>query len=216
MTHMQCNLRGSTRSLTASAGAVYARLWRGVNQGAPGVAVTVGKVLGSLGVGLGITGCATLPRSTHAPEHRSGPYLLTAACDVEPLFVGQSHDVAIDTISRDFQDIARLGFDSVMLRHVDPREQLKLLDAARKSGLRVAWPDRGIQHYARTGSVARGVEDPRDLLRRIPRDIIAHPALASFVVEVGESPRGVSRGETVCDALDERGLPCVVAGQSVT
>jgi hypothetical protein len=142
--------------------------------------------------------------------------MLTVACDVEPLFVGQPERVALDTINRDFQAIARLGFDGVMLRHVDRREQRKLLDTAHGCGLRVALADRGIQHFARTGSLPDGAADHRDLSRRISGEVVSHPALASFVVEVGDSPRATGRGETLCEALGEGGSPCVlVVGEDV-
>ena len=170
----------------------------------------------SLVVGLGVTGCAMLPRLTGRSDRFIMPYVLAMACDVEPLFVGQSNRVAMDAINRDFQAISRLGFDNVLLRHVDQRERLRLLDAARAVGLRVALADRGTQHYARTGSLPRGVGDHRDLTRRIPRDVVSHPALASLVVDVGESPPAAGRGETICAAIIESGSPCVlVTGESI-
>lgn len=215
MTHIQRSLPVSKRSLTASAEAVYARVRRGVNRGIPRVAVTLVAVSGALTAGPGIVGCATPSVSTHPRERRSNPYLLSAACDVEPLLVGQSHGAAIDTLKRDFQDIARLGFDSAVLRHVDERERLELLETARQAGLGVVLPDRAIQYYARTGSLPTGVGDYGELPRIIPREIIAHPALASFVVEVGESSRSAARGDKLCAALGDRGLPCVLVGGEI-
>ena len=120
-------------------------------------AIGVWLAAGLLAVG---TGCAsTQPARTDAATS----YLTAVRYDVEPAFAREGRQEALATIRRDFQKIAEIGFDGVVLRHVDDRDGRTLLNIAGASGLQAALPRRNFVHFVATGTLPKGIGDPARL-----------------------------------------------------
>lgn len=160
------------------------------------------------GLWLAAAGCAAVS----PPAAR--PYVILARYDVEPRFVNSDRVTAIESVGRDFQDIAALGFDGVVLSHVDDSERLPLLDLAHENGLTAQIPDRRFEHFVLTGALPQGCSDVRELGRTIPVQITDHSALAAIVVSSGRSPQAGERAEALVACLMDRGLSCALVTET--
>ena len=136
-------------------------------------------------------------------------HLIAVRYDVEPAFASQGHRAALEAIRRDFRRVRELGFDSVVLRHVDDRDSETLLDIAGATGLKAAVPRRNMTHFVTTGILPEGIRDSGELLGRVPREVIAHEALAALVVDPGPSQDTARRARELLTSLNRRGAVCV-------
>jgi len=66
----------------------------------------------------------------------NGPYLIAVRYDVEPRLLGLENAARVDRIQRDLQAITGMGFNTVMLRHVEEAESASLRVSAAECGLR--------------------------------------------------------------------------------
>ncbi len=161
-----------------------------------------------IGTGLALHGgCASHHR---APQQL--PYLIAVRYDVEPLFVGLGRPAGWTTIRRDFQAIARLGFDSVLLDHVEDADRMTLLDIAHDAGLIAPAPDRSVEHFVATGALPPGAVTPRELPRALPKELVGHPAFCGLQVHFGPDPAAADRAGAVVSALSGHGIGWVRRG----
>lgn len=198
--------RAANNSVSGSSGRRQATAlvaWRRTGRLIPAAATRTLLRAASAGVGLWLatTGCATVS----PPAART--YVILVRYDAEPRFVNSDRVTAVEAIGRDFRDIAALGFDGVVLSHVDNSECLPLLDLAHENGLTAQIPDRRFEHFVLTGALPQGCSGVRELGRTIPIQITDHPALGAIAVSSGRSPRGVKRAEALTGCLTDRDLP---------
>ncbi len=161
-------------------------------------------VSGGVGLWLFAAGCAAVS----APASR--PYVILARYDVEPRFVNSDRVTAVEAIGHDFRDIAALGFDGLVLYHVENSERLAMLELAHENGLTAQIPDRRFEHFVLTGALPRGCAGVRELGRSIPVQITDHPALGAIAVSSGRSPQAGERAEALSACLSQRDLPCAL------
>ncbi|UCF33041.1 MAG: hypothetical protein JSV78_11985 [Phycisphaerales bacterium] len=160
----------------------------------------------SIAVGCGGLGCAATPK----PPQQAFPVAMRF--DVEPMVVQKGKVEADTQLTRDFTDVAEMGFDHGLLRHVEDADRLRFLDLAEKVGFRIAVPDRTLRHYVLTGVYPRGCDEPEDVARLLPDALERHPAFWGVVVDVpgtGESRRRCSQLHL---ALEKRGIPLIATG----
>ncbi len=158
-----------------------------------------------LAICLGYAGYGCAP----APPRLATPYLIATRYDVEPCLVGLDRASAHREIRRGFQTLAELGFDGVILCHVEDSERLALLDLAHETGLRAGVPDRGLEYFVLTGALPPGARRPADLTQRLDKGVVRHPAYAALTIGGGRSRRAARRRGTVCELLRDRNLPCL-------
>ena len=162
----------------------------------------------AVGLAFAAGGCATMT----APSARS--YLIAVRYDVEPRFVGSERPAAISTIRRDFHAIAELGFNAVVLRHVEDADRLTMLDIARGVGLRALIPDRRFERYVSTGLLPTGCIDLSELVPALPRTLTDHSALDAFAISAGRGPNATRRAATLSTSLNMRRLRSVLLGKN--
>ncbi|UCC32160.1 MAG: hypothetical protein JSU86_07735, partial [Phycisphaerales bacterium] len=160
-----------------------------------------------LGLALAAGGCTTV---TPPP---ASPYLIAVRYDVEPRFVGSERPAAISTIRRDFHAIAELGFNGVVLRHVDDEDRLAMLDMARSTGLKAFIPDRRFERYVSTGLLPAGHADVSELVQALPHTLTDHSALDAFAVSAGRGPDATRRATTLAAGLHTQRLRCLLLGK---
>jgi hypothetical protein len=136
-------------------------------------------------------------------------YLIAVGYDVEPVFVEKGRREAVETVRRDFQDIAEVGFTGVLLRHVDDADRGAVLDIAEENGLRAAVPQRSFDHYLLTGMLPPGCGSKTDLVLAASSRIAHHPSFAAFVVNCARSRSAGRRGAGLCRLLEQHGVPGV-------
>jgi hypothetical protein len=133
--------------------------------------------------------------------------------DVEPVVVQKGMVEADAQVTRDFADVAEMGFDHGLLRHVEDADRLRFLDLAEKVGLRVAVPDRTLRHFVLTGVYPRGCDEPEDVARLLPDVLVRHPAFWGVVVDVPGSGESRRRCSQLRLALEKRGVPLITTGE---
>jgi len=149
-------------------------------------------------------GCATAPVPT------ADPYLIAVAYDVEPRFIGLEHGEAIHAIRRDFRAIAGLGFDGVVLRHVEDTDRLTLLDIAYETSLATLVPDRRFEHFVLTGTLPAACADASSLTQTLLRGIADHPARSAWVIHPGRSAAAADHAAALVASLRERRSRCTL------
>ncbi len=155
-------------------------------------------------LGLAIAGCAAAPK---AATHR---YILAVRYDVEPVLVGRDRHEALDLVRDDFNTIAKLGFTSALLWHVDPLDRGELLELAGDAGITIFMPgpDAGFVRC----EYSRGPLDPGTVIGTVvgePPRWCKHPAFAGLVSgqAFGADPAG--RPRTLSLAVDANRIPWV-------
>ncbi len=181
-------------------GVVNRRRWVGVRS-TPWL-VLVPVVAG----GLSCPGCATPPPN---PVAR---YLVAVRYDVEPVIIREGRNAAADTIRLDFQEVAKLGFDGVVLRHLDSSDRETVLDAARAAGLTSALPLRRFKHFITTGTLPAASPNVAGLARAGLGELGTSPSEMPLAVDPGHSARTVNRSETLCAMVQAGGGRCLTTG----
>jgi hypothetical protein len=171
----------------------------------------MGHLLGlfvvAIPVGCGGLGCAAAPK----PPQQAFPVVMRY--DIEPVVVQKGMVEADTQFTRDFTDVAEMGFDHALLRHVEDADRLRLLELAEQVGLHVAVPDRTLRHYVLTGVYPRGCDDPDDVARLLPDVLIRHPAFWGVFVDVPGSGESRRRCSQLHLALEKRGVPLISTGR---
>jgi len=200
-------------------GSVYRRRFTTVNRLVPaphlakgmGAAVPIATVAAAFAILVLSTACATSPLAT------PGTYPVAMRYDVEPEFIDTTSAAAFNTIERDLQAIARMGFDHVLLHHVDDRDRSALLALADTCGLAAALPDRALTHYVKTGALSPDRGNIKSLVRSIPRSLTDNRAFWALAVDSGGNSETRQRCQAVCKALQDHNIRCIPidTGQSV-
>ncbi len=155
------------------------------------------------------TGCSPTTR----PVLRT-TYLVAARYDVEPLIVDLGRHGAMDTVQHDFQRLAQLGFDGVVLRHLDEADRSAILNTANETGLRVAIPDRRLDFYTTAGTLPVGFRSESDLVRTVANDLAGRPGVAAIVIHRPPDPKATRRETSLRRRLGTRGVASVSTGGS--
>lgn len=199
-------------SLTAQRRVEYRRSREGVNRRGQFAArsITVAVLLDALCLLSG--GCAIQTAT------RPARYWIAARYDVEPRISGGDLSRNDDVIGNDFKAIAGLGFDGVVLYHVEDGDRRSLLDLADEVGLKAAIPDRRFDRFVVTGELPPQCRDENDLLRaarrETPNDIVHHSAFHGYVVEGGRGPTARERSQRLCAQLVRNGTACILLGDN--
>jgi len=143
---------------------------------------------------------------------KSNPYRLLPAYDVEPVFAAEASVSALEKIRGDFRAIGAFGFDTIMLRHVDPVLRKSVLDVAADEGLDAALVVQELQHYVRTGTGPGGSNDGAKAAREVMDEFVGHVSMAAVVIETGASARATQRGAALCAAIEAGGTSCALIG----
>lgn len=149
-------------------------------------------------------GCATVPAAIEPP------YLIAARYDVEPGLVGVEEHSAEALIRRDFQTIADLGFNAVVLRHVQDRDRPGLMDLAEGADLKVVVSDRRWRRFVLTGVLPEDCRGASQIADNLPRRLMNHPALAALLVDPGRTRHATERATEIASSLRNRGATCVL------
>jgi len=99
-----------------------------------------------------------------APVKVCGPYVIGMSYGVE-VAAAQADGDADQVLDRDFASLVKLGFDTVIIRHVEDGERGGVVEAARRCGLGVAVPSRDVLYYVRTGHMPEGCDSVGALVR---------------------------------------------------
>ncbi|MFQ5489930.1 MAG: hypothetical protein ACE5GE_04335 [Phycisphaerae bacterium] len=140
-------------------GRVYVRFARPVKQQARGGKARWSLVLwvGALGWG---TGCATPGIGV-----RAVPYPVAMSYNAELAYL-VFPDQADAVIRADFAEIGKLGFDTVVLRHLARDRESDVSTAVRDAGLRLAATPAPVQSFLRTGQYPTKCRSVDDLVAR--------------------------------------------------
>ena len=181
-------------------GVVNRRRWVGVRS-TPWL-VLVPVVAG----GLPCPGCATPPPTTVAR------HLIAVRYDVEPVIVREGRNAAAEAIPRDFQEVAKLGFNGVVLRHLDASGRETVLEAARAAGLAAVLPLRRFKHFVTTGTFPAGSPNLANLVRAGLEELEPPVDAVPLVVDAGSSTRAAKRSEALCEMVQAGGGSCFTTG----
>jgi len=154
-----------------------------------------------------MSGCAT------APARPADRYLVALRYDVEPVLAEHGPEPGMDIVRHDLARAAELGFNCVLLGHVDERDVAGLLDAAAEVGLSLAVPSRSGAYFVRTGCGGNGPAGRTNLAGAMPRAVTAHAAFAAMVVERGADEESAQRSRRLAATLERRGVACAVWGR---
>ena len=123
---------------------------------------------------------------------------------VEPLMTDDEQSLPA-AVSQDFEQISRLGFNTVFVRHLDNAQRREVLDLARKFGLQIVLPNRDVIHYVRSGIMPDGCHSAADVVDRSVSQVEDHPALALHYIGRVTSPDMFERAREVGNAIMRRG-----------
>jgi hypothetical protein len=151
-------------------------------------------------------GCAASP----APARLQ--YIVAVRYTVEPLLVGGDREQALEQVRRDFATISKLGFNGVVLGHVEDGDRLLVLEFAREAGLTAAVPDRRFEDFVRTGVLPAGCAVPGDVARVVPREVIQHAAFHALAIGPARGTAAARRAASACRELRRRNVGCMVVG----
>ena len=159
-------------------------------------------VFGIMSACLALGGCAA------TPTHMAGGHLIAVRYDVEARSVDVGEPMRWESLRTDLTAIANLGFDTVVLRHLDEEERRDVLNAVAAAGLTAAVALRDFDYFVLTGRDPAGGGRADHLVRRVAGELIAHPALRTLVVAGGWTSRSAARANSLCEAARRPGLPC--------
>lgn len=151
-------------------------------------------------------GCAVVDRP------KTEVYLVAARYDVEPLFTAMETDEAIATIRRDFQEVARIGFNAVLLRHLADEDAGRMLELARESELMVVLQNRNLDRYVSAGWLPPGVDDVGQLPSILPAKLLSHEAFAALGVMLPNGRDSAERYRRLVSSLNQSGVPRLALG----
>ncbi len=151
-------------------------------------------------------GCAVVNRP------KAAPYWIAVRYDVEPLFATMETDEAIATIREDFQEVARIGFNAVFLRHLADDDADRMFELARESELRVVLQNRNFDRYVSAGWLPPGVQDVGQLPSSLPRKLLSHEVVTTLGVMLPEGRAPAERYRRLASSLKRSGVPCLTLG----
>ncbi len=153
-----------------------------------------------------VSGCAT----PH-PSQRE-PYMLAMRYDVEPRLVDVASGDVLTTVRRDFGVIHDLGFESVLLWHVEDVDRTAIMRIAQDEGLTVCVGDQTIEAYIDRGIIPGQFLSVRSMTRGIPSYVTDGVGFAAILVDPGSTLQSAGRASAVVTELRRWGMPWVVAG----
>lgn len=155
------------------------------------------------------TGCSTLKSLSIEPT-----YLMALRYDVEPEFVRQGPSATRDSMRSDFKRAAGLGFDAVVLRHLDAGDQPAVLNLAVSHRLTPVIPSRAVQHHIRTGAWPAGTPNATALVDRY----LAHSSSAARayprLLDGSHDEASDARAKKLLAAARQLGVRCLAIGDS--
>ncbi len=177
-------------------------------------------------------GCVTTPDAEQAA------YWIAVRYDVEPRLthpdpplplesvdprsarpaIGSGLSQKDDAIRSDLMAIAKLGFNGVVLHHVEDGDRWRLLELSNEAGLKAAVPDRRFDRFVVTGELPPNCRDGSELVRDInlpPRatnEVVHHPAFNGYVVEGGRGSASRERSRSLRAQLARQGVNCIGMG----
>lgn len=113
-----------------------------------------------------MAGCSAV---TDRGGQRQG-VVLAVRYDVEPVVVAEGRARAVETIQRELEQAADLGFSDVVVRHADAPYTEAVAKLAADAGLAVAVPIRPLDYFVLTGRLPAGCPDEETLVRRALHD----------------------------------------------
>jgi hypothetical protein len=107
-------------------------------------------------------------------------------------------------LDQDFASIAKLGFDTVVIRHVEDGDRSRVVEAARRCGLVVALPSREVLYYVRTGRLPEGRSCVKALAAAAWPAARDEPAPIAVVGEASDGATASRVGRVTAALRDQR------------